>query len=113
MTPQTSISTVSKLCHCRVTSIAFIRVNATVISLFTLSKSEQSSSLMNLHVGTSGYSYKEWKGSFYPEKLPAKDMLSYYASRLPAVELNNTFYRLPQKSVVENWKEQVPEEFRF
>jgi len=68
---------------------------------------------MNLHVGTSGYSYKEWKGNFYPEKLPAKDMLPYYASRLPAVELNNTFYRLPQKSMVENWKEQVPENFRF
>jgi uncharacterized protein YecE (DUF72 family) len=68
---------------------------------------------MNLHVGTSGYSYKEWKGNFYPEKLPAKDMLSYYATRLLAVELNNTFYRLPQKSMVENWKEQVPESFRF
>ncbi len=68
---------------------------------------------MNFHVGTSGYSYKEWKGSFYPEKLAAKDMLSYYASRLPAVELNNTFYRLPQKSMVENWKEQVPPSFRF
>jgi uncharacterized protein YecE (DUF72 family) len=68
---------------------------------------------MNLYVGTSGYSYKEWKGSFYPEKLPAKEMLSYYASRLPAVEINNTFYRLPQKSMLENWKEQVPENFRF
>ena len=68
---------------------------------------------MQLHVGTSGYSYKEWKGSFYPVKLPAKDMLSYYAERLPAVELNNTFYRLPQKSMVENWKEQVPATFRF
>lgn len=68
---------------------------------------------MNLFVGTSGYSYKEWKGSFYPEKLPAKDMLAYYATRLPAVEINNTFYRLPQKSVLENWKDQVPESFRF
>ena len=68
---------------------------------------------MNLHVGTSGYSYKEWKGNFYPEKLPAKDMLTYYASRLAAVELNNTFYRLPQKSMVENWKQQVPDNFRF
>jgi uncharacterized protein YecE (DUF72 family) len=68
---------------------------------------------MELHVGTSGYSYKEWKGSFYPEKLPAKDMLSYYAARLRAVELNNTFYRLPQKSMVENWKAQVPPNFRF
>jgi uncharacterized protein YecE (DUF72 family) len=68
---------------------------------------------MKLHVGTSGYSYKEWKGSFYPEKLPAKEMLSYYASRLPAVEINNTFYRLPQRSMLENWKEQVPTNFRF
>ena len=68
---------------------------------------------MNLYVGTSGYSYKEWKGSFYPEKFPAKDMLSYYASRLQAVELNNTFYRLPQKSMVESWKAQVPDNFRF
>lgn len=68
---------------------------------------------MNLHVGTSGYSYKEWKGNFYPEDLPAKEMLSYYATRLPAVEINNTFYRLPQKSMLENWKAQVPASFRF
>ncbi len=68
---------------------------------------------MTLYVGTSGYSYKEWKGTFYPEKIPAKEMLSYYAARLPAVEINNTFYRLPQKSVLENWKEQVPVSFRF
>jgi uncharacterized protein YecE (DUF72 family) len=68
---------------------------------------------MNLLVGTSGYSYKEWKGSFYPEDLPAKEMLSYYASRLPAVEINNTFYRMPQRSMLENWGEQVPASFRF
>jgi uncharacterized protein YecE (DUF72 family) len=68
---------------------------------------------MNLYVGTSGYSYKEWKGSFYPEKLAAKDMLPYYAERLKAVELNNTFYRMPQKSMVESWKAQVPDDFRF
>ncbi|HBB96037.1 MAG TPA: DUF72 domain-containing protein [Blastocatellia bacterium] len=68
---------------------------------------------MNLHVGTSGYSYKEWKGNFYPEDLPAKEMLSYYSRRLPAVEINNTFYRLPQASMIENWKAQVPEDFRF
>lgn len=68
---------------------------------------------MNLHVGTSGYSYKEWKGSFYPEKLPAKEMLPFYATRLSAVELNNTFYRLPQPSMVEGWKTQVPDNFRF
>jgi uncharacterized protein YecE (DUF72 family) len=68
---------------------------------------------MNVYVGTSGYSYKEWKGSFYPEKLAAKDMLSYYASRLPSVEINNTFYRLPQRAMVESWKAQVPADFRF
>ena len=68
---------------------------------------------MKLHVGTSGYSYKEWKGNFYPEDLPAKEMLSYYSQRLPAVEINNTFYRLPQPSMIENWKAQVPVQFRF
>ena len=68
---------------------------------------------MNLRVGTSGYSYKEWKGNFYPEDLPAKEMLSYYSRRLPTVEINNTFYRLPQASMIENWKAQVPEDFRF
>jgi uncharacterized protein YecE (DUF72 family) len=68
---------------------------------------------MNLHVGTSGYSYKEWKGSFYPEKIPAKDMLRYYAERLSTVEINATFYRMPQPSMLENWKEQVPATFRF
>ncbi len=68
---------------------------------------------MKLHVGTSGYSYKEWKGNFYPEDLPAKEMLSYYSTRLPAVEINNTFYRLPQPSMIENWRDQVPAEFRF
>lgn len=68
---------------------------------------------MKLHVGTSGYSYKEWKGNFYPEDLPAKEMLSYYSQRLPAVEINNTFYRLPQPGMIENWRDQVPEGFRF
>ena len=68
---------------------------------------------MNLYVGTSGYSYKEWKGSFYPEKLAAKDMLRYYAERLSTVEINATFYRMPQPSMLENWKEQVPGSFRF
>jgi uncharacterized protein YecE (DUF72 family) len=69
--------------------------------------------MTNLYVGTSGYSYKEWKGSFYPEKLAAKDMLPYYAERLKAVELNNTFYRLPKREMVESWKNQVPDKFRF
>jgi uncharacterized protein YecE (DUF72 family) len=69
--------------------------------------------MTNLYVGTSGYSYKEWKGSFYPEKLAARDMLAYYAERLKAVELNNTFYRLPKREMVESWKSQVPDNFRF
>jgi uncharacterized protein YecE (DUF72 family) len=68
---------------------------------------------MNLYVGTSGYSYKEWKGSFYPEKIPAKDMLRFYSERLSTVEINATFYRMPQKSMLENWKGQVPDTFRF
>jgi uncharacterized protein YecE (DUF72 family) len=68
---------------------------------------------VELHVGTSGYSYKEWKGPFYPEDLSNKDMLSYYGERLGAVEINNTFYRLPKTSVLEGWAEQVPDGFRF
>src|SRR5258708_1922348 len=68
---------------------------------------------MKLHVGTSGYSYKEWQGNFYPDALTGKEMLSYYSRRLPAVEINNTFYRLPQPSMIENWKAQVPASFRF
>ena len=66
-----------------------------------------------LYVGTSGYSYKEWKGKFYPEQLPPKEMLSYYSEHFQAVELNNTFYRTPKPNMVESWKTQVPENFRF
>ena len=68
---------------------------------------------MELHVGTSGYSYKEWKGAFYPEDLPDKEMLAYYGTRLSSVEINNTFYRLPKPSVLQSWAAQVPEGFRF
>ena len=68
---------------------------------------------MKLWVGTSGYSYKPWLGNFYPEGLAAKEMLRFYASRLPAVEINNTFYRLPKESVLQSWAEQVPGDFRF
>src|SRR5512135_469205 len=63
--------------------------------------------------GTSGFSYKEWKGSFYPEDLPAPRMLAYYAERLPAVEINNTFYRMPKPALLEGWAAEVPPEFRF
>ncbi|HLF10020.1 MAG TPA: DUF72 domain-containing protein [Gammaproteobacteria bacterium] len=68
---------------------------------------------MKLLAGTSGFSYTEWKGPFYPSKLPAKDMLRYYSSRLPAVEINNTFYRLPSASTLQEWRSQVPDTFRF
>jgi len=68
---------------------------------------------MQLYCGTSGFSYKEWKGRFYPAGLAAGDMLPYYASRLPTVEINNTFYRLPQRSLLERWRDQVPGDFRF
>ena len=68
---------------------------------------------MDLWVGTSGYSYKEWKGGFYPAKLPDGEMLRTYATRLPAVEINNTFYRLPKAEVLEGWAQQVSGDFRF
>ncbi|MGD9637070.1 MAG: DUF72 domain-containing protein [Pirellulales bacterium] len=68
---------------------------------------------MHYRVGTSGYSYKEWKGHFYPAKLPAKEMLRYYAERLSTVEINSTFRRFPTAETVEAWAAQVPESFRF
>jgi len=64
-------------------------------------------------VGTSGYSYAEWKGNFYPEKMAAKDMLRFYAERFPTVEINNTFYRMPKEELLQGWADQVPESFTF
>ena len=64
-------------------------------------------------VGTSGYNYPEWRGSFYPEKFPTAKMLSYYAERFSTVEINYTFYRLPTDKVLEGWAETTPEEFAF
>ena len=69
--------------------------------------------MVRVLAGTSGFSYKEWKGSFYPEDLPAEDMLRFYAQRLPAVEINNTFYRMPKAGLLAGWAEQVPDGFRF
>ena len=63
--------------------------------------------------GTSGFSYREWKGTFYPGDLPAGAMLAHYAERLPTVEINNTFYRLPGREAVARWAAQVPEGFVF
>lgn len=71
------------------------------------------SSVMELFVGTSGYSYKEWKGNFYPEDLSDKEFLKYYGTKLNSVEINNTFYRLPKESVMKGWGEQVPLGFQF
>ncbi|MDH3727399.1 MAG: DUF72 domain-containing protein [Myxococcales bacterium] len=68
---------------------------------------------MRIRAGTSGFSYKEWKGPFYPEKLPAKEMLGYYAERLSTVEINNTFYRMPKSSMLEGWATKVPDDFVF
>ena len=64
-------------------------------------------------VGTSGYSYKEWKGPFYPKDLAAGGFLRFFAERLQTVEINNTFYRMPTAKLVEGWAEQVPETFTF
>ena len=64
-------------------------------------------------IGTSGFSYPEWKGNFYPEKISSKDMLRYYAERFPTVEINNTFYRMPKEELLTGWAAQVPERFAF
>ncbi len=68
---------------------------------------------MQILAGTSGYSYAPWKGNFYPEKLPAAKMLGYYATKLPTVEINNTFYRMPKRELFEKWVSEVPAAFRF
>ena len=64
-------------------------------------------------VGTSGFSYPAWRGPFYPEKLPAAGMLGFYATAFPAVEINNTFYRMPAPKMLASWVEQTPAHFRF
>src|SRR4029453_1428765 len=68
---------------------------------------------MRVLVGCSGYSYKEWKGSFYPEDLPASEMLRYYAQHLPTVEINNTFYRMPSAEMLTRWADETPDGFTF
>jgi uncharacterized protein YecE (DUF72 family) len=68
---------------------------------------------MKIHVGTSGFAHKEWKGKFYPEKISPKNMLRFYAGRLNTVEINNTFYHMPKESVLKSWAEQVPDDFVF
>ena len=68
---------------------------------------------MRLWAGASGYSFKEWKGTFYPENMKPDGMLAWYAERLPTVEINNTFYQMPKVAVLENWAKCTPAGFRF
>jgi uncharacterized protein YecE (DUF72 family) len=66
-----------------------------------------------LLAGASGYSFKEWKGSFYPADIKPDGMLAYYSERLPTVEINNSFYQMPKVTVLENWARSTPTPFRF
>ena len=68
---------------------------------------------MGLWVGTSGYAYPEWRGTFYPEKMQTTKMLPYYAARFTTVEINNTFYRMPNAKLLEGWSAQTPEHFKL
>ena len=68
---------------------------------------------MKVRVGTSGYSYKEWCGTFYPSKTKPAEMLAHYGRHLDTVEINNTFYRMPRENVLQGWAQQVPEGFSF
>lgn len=67
----------------------------------------------DIRIGTSGWNYKHWKGRFYPEKLAQRKWLEFYAQTFNAVEINNTFYRLPKQSAVANWYKQSPDDFQF
>lgn len=71
------------------------------------------SSMGNAYIGTSGWSYKHWRGPFYPERLASKHWLDYYAQYFRSAEINNAFYRLPNASTLESWRETVPESFVF
>ena len=68
---------------------------------------------LQVRIGASGFSYKEWLGAFYPPKLPGPKMLAYYAERLPTVEINYTFRAMPRRAMLERWAEQTPAHFRF
>jgi uncharacterized protein YecE (DUF72 family) len=70
-------------------------------------------STTRLLAGASGYSYKEWKGNFYPDRIKPEEMLAFYASRLPTVEINNSFYAMPKAAVLEYWARITPRDFRF
>ena len=68
---------------------------------------------MRILAGASGYSFKEWRGTFYPDKMKPEEMLPFYSTRLPTVEINNTFYRFPRQNVLEEWMRITPPTFKF
>jgi uncharacterized protein YecE (DUF72 family) len=68
---------------------------------------------VDVHVGTSGWNYTEWRGSFYPRDMKPAGMLAYYGERFSTVEVNNTFYRMPTAGTVQGWAAVVPASFRF
>jgi uncharacterized protein YecE (DUF72 family) len=68
---------------------------------------------MRIHIGTSGYNYPEWKGTFYPADIKAKDMFAFYAARFRTVEINYTFYRMPTAKNAESWRAQAPDGFTY
>jgi len=76
-------------------------------------KAHRPDHLMNLFVGTSGFSYKEWKGSFYPKDIPAERMLRFYSGHFRSVEINNTFYGIPKASAVAAWAREASGDFQF
>lgn len=69
--------------------------------------------LGSVHIGTSGWHYKHWRGPFYPEKLAASKMLEHYTAHFDTVEVNNTFYRLPTESALDAWRDSTPPRFCF
>lgn len=68
---------------------------------------------MHIYIGTSGFAYREWRGSFYPAEITAGDMLAFYSSLFKTVEINATFYKMPSRQIMEQWSRQVPEDFCF
>lgn len=68
---------------------------------------------VRIHIGTSGWHYKHWRGTFYPEKLPPREYINYYLKYFQSVEINNSFYKLPSEATFRSWKESVPEDFVF
>jgi uncharacterized protein YecE (DUF72 family) len=84
-----------------------------VLSGITSGVTATGSSVPGLHVGTSGFSYPAWRGGFYPPDARPNEFLRHYASRLPSVELNSTFYQLPSEEQFRRWADETPSHFRF